>query len=458
MDHDVHWSRDLSRRVPRAVLRVRGRGMTASPDKSKSSLFLGCVADDVTGATDMAINLVQGGMRTVQFFGVPTDGELDAVDADAVVVALKSRSIASEVAVVQSLRSLDVLRNAGAQRFFFKYCSTFDSTDEGNIGPVAEALLKALETRQTIFCPAFPRNGRTVYQGHLFVHGCLLNESGMEQHPLNPMTDANLVRVLDRQTNGRVGLLPYDAIKAGAVRAELESLARAGVDLVIADACDDDQLVAIARDVADMPLITGGSGIARWLPAAWRETGQLDAKTFEPTWSPVGGRAAILAGSCSAATRRQVDLMKTRCPSKPLDVPALMSDPKSALTDVLQWAALADSNSPVLIYSTSAADDVKELQNHYGVRPLATAIEEFLASMACELVSDHGVRRLVIAGGETSGAVVDRLGVRSIRIGPEICPGVPCTRTLGARPLALALKSGNFGEDDFFESALESLV
>jgi uncharacterized protein YgbK (DUF1537 family) len=426
---------------------------------SRRTPILGCVADDVTGATDLAINLVQGGLSVIQIMGVPTSEELDQIDADAIVVALKTRSIPAADAIEQSLTSLEALRHIGIDRFFFKYCSTFDSTEQGNIGPVAEAMMDALGVEQTIFCPALPRNGRTVYQGHLFVNGRLLNESGMENHPLNPMTDPDLVRFLGIQTSQKVGLLSYAAFEAGGDRVtqELQALAESGVNLVITDSCDDEQLSTLAQAVADMRLVTGGSGIARYLPEAYRKIGLLESPPDQPRLPEVAGRSLILSGSCSAATNQQVNWMKQRCPAWKIDVPAIIDDSSQALGDVLSWAKQTDPAEPVLVYSTAAPDEVSQLQDQFGRDAVAHVIEDFHASIAAAMVADLGVRRLVLAGGETSGAVTTRLGVRALRIGPEISAGVPWTISIGETPLALALKSGNFGGEDFFESALETL-
>lgn len=422
---------------------------------SDRSLFLGCIADDVTGATDIASNLVNAGMRTVQVFGVPDPQDLKALQADAVVVALKSRSIDRKEAVAMSLQSLAALQQAGTQRFFFKYCSTFDSTPEGNIGPVAEALMDELGVDQTIFCPAFPANGRTVYQGHLFVNGQLLNESGMENHPLNPMTDANLVRVLQRQTTKPVGLIDWNTIRRGKVDAALQSLAAEGTGMVIVDACDDDHLQRLAQQTSRLEFLTGGSGIARWLPQAWREAGFLktpDSEAFRPS---VAGRAAVLSGSCSKATNRQVDYLKSRCPSLALNVEELLASPKNALSTVEHFVRAVPQEESLMIYSTSPPERVAELQQAFGKAVVAEAIENAMGTVAQQLVDEHGVRRLVLAGGETAGAVTRQLGVNAIRVGSGICPGVPLTETVSEAPLALVLKSGNFGDDQFFEKAIQ---
>jgi uncharacterized protein YgbK (DUF1537 family) len=423
--------------------------------------LLGCIADDFTGATDLANMLVRGGMRTVQCLGVPEQAEIP-LDADAVVVALKSRSIPARDAIELSLRALRALQAAGIRRFLFKYCSTFDSTDRGNIGPVAESLMEALGVEQTVFCPALPENGRTIYMGHLFVNGRLLNESGMQHHPLNPMTDADLARVLQRQSSRRTGLLTFDDVTRGpqAITERIAAFKEAGIALVVADAVNEQHLRDLGRAVANMPLITGGSGIAIGLPDAYRQAGLLQRQSSAAELPRVAGRAVVLSGSCSAATQRQVRAFLQRSPGYAIDVRAAVTGQPVARS-AIEWAAeqhrtkkLADD--PVMIYSTAAPDDVAALQHEFGREKVAKAVEQTLADVARGLV-ELGVRRFVVAGGETAGAIVEALGVRALRIGLQIDPGVPWTESLGQPPLALALKSGNFGSDDFFHKALEML-
>ena len=414
--------------------------------------LLGCIADDFTGATDLANTLVRNGMRTVQTIGVPAS----AVEADAIVVALKSRTIPASNAVAQSLAALRWLREQGCRQFVFKYCSTFDSTDAGNIGPVAEALLDALGSDFTIACPAFPENGRTIFRGHLFVADALLNESGMEHHPLTPMTDANLVRVLQGQSQAKVGLLRYDTVAQGAnaVRARIDALRGEGVKLAIADAISDTDLFALGEGCAPLPLITGGSGIALGLPENFRRAGLLPARTDAAEVPPVHGHGVVLAGSASRATNGQVAhwIAQKR--------PALRIDPlRLARGDTVVENALAfagNHDEPVLIYATAQPDEVKAVQAELGVARAGELVEHALASIAASLKA-RGTRRFVVAGGETSGAVVQALGVQSLRIGPQIAPGVPATVTLDDAPLGLALKSGNFGGENFFDEALQAL-
>jgi uncharacterized protein YgbK (DUF1537 family) len=420
------------------------------------AFLLGCIADDYTGATDVANMLVRGGMRTVQWFGVPP-ADVRPPDADAVVVALKSRCVPAQEAVAVSVAALDSLQSLGARRFLLKYCSTFDSTPQGNIGPVAEALQARLHAGPTICCPAFPENGRTVYLGHLFVQGRMLNESGMERHPLNPMRDPDLVRVLQQQASQRVGLLPYSVVSQGpqAITAALAQLRQDGLPLVIVDALDEEHLRDLARAVADAPLVTGGSGIARWLAEAYARTGQFASEGAVAALPQADGFTAVLSGSCSPATRRQVDYGRQRWPAWPIDVRAALLG-ESAAAQAIEWAGQRLPAGPVLIYSTAEPEELAAIQRELGQEAAAAAVERTLAAVARGLVG-RGVRRLVVAGGETSGAVVRALDVQALRIGPQIDPGVPWTETLEEPRIALALKSGNFGSDDFFEKALEML-
>lgn len=422
---------------------------------SSGGLLLGCIADDFTGATDLANTLVRQGMRTVQYIGVPARPE-DLPGTDAVVVALKSRTIPAGEAVRQSVAALDVLRAAGARQYYFKYCSTFDSTDEGNIGPVIEALLAALEADFTVACPAFPANGRTVYRGYLFVGDGLLSESGMRHHPLTPMTDPNLVRVLGRQMRGPVGLVPYEVVRRGgaAVRRRFDGLRAGGVRCAIVDALDDAHLIEAGAACAGLPLVTGGSGMAMGLPANFRRAGLLPEDTEAVAPLPAAeGPAAVIAGSCSTATRAQVEVMASRHPAFRID--ALRLGEADVAGEALAWARPRLAAGPVLLYSSAAPEAVAQVQARMGRDEAGASVERALADVARGLVA-AGVRRLVVAGGETSGAVVSALGVRSLRIGPEIAPGVPWTIADAAgTSLCLALKSGNFGGPDFFAQALD---
>ena len=416
--------------------------------------LLGCIADDFTGATDLANNLVRAGMRTVQTIGVPT--EPLSAQVDAVVVALKSRTIAPHDAVAQSLHALQWLQAQGVGQIYFKYCSTFDSTAEGNIGPVTDALLDALHGPGqgfTIACPAFPDNGRTVFKGHLFVGDELLQDSGMRNHPLTPMTDSNLVRVLQAQTCRKVGLVPYTVIAQGAqaVRERFAQLQAQGVSIAVLDAISNSDLLHIGPALAGMPLVTAGSGIAIGLPGNWQHSGQLPAQQVADMLPAVQGGAAVVSGSCSVATNGQVRaFQEAGYPSHAID-PLALATGRDGVGDVLRWAEPLLSQGPVLVYATAEPHAVKAVQEQLGVAQAGALVESALAAIARGLV-ERGVRRLVVAGGETSGAVVQALGVRQMQIGAQIDPGVPWTwapTDLGVN-IHLALKSGNFGSADFF--------
>jgi len=414
---------------------------------------LGCIADDLTGATDLALMLAREGMRTVQTIGIP-GSDLDLSNADAVVVALKSRTIPAKEAIAQSLAAAGALRTSGARNLFFKYCSTFDSTDEGNIGPVTEALLDFTKSDFTLACPAFPANGRTIYKGHLFVNGVPLHESSMKDHPLTPMRDSNLMRVLQRQTKLSVGLVAFEDVEAGpeAIRSAFSREKAAGHQVVIVDALTDDHLRSIGLAAADLPLITGGSGVAMGLPAAYRGSASSPSPSRPDSFKAPAGREIILAGSCSSATRRQVEMaMESGIPALRLDPMALASGEVTSQT-ALAWVSVQSASGPLLIYSTASPDEVQDVQRRLGRMNAGEIVETTLAEIARALPG-LGFTRLIVAGGETSGAVVKALSVDALTIGPEIDPGVPWTRSLGGTDLALALKSGNFGAPDFFLKA-----
>ena len=416
---------------------------------------LGCIADDFTGATDLANNFVRAGMRVVQTIGVP-DG-LPPADVDAVVVALKSRTVAAGEAVMQSLRALEWLRSHGAEQIYFKYCSTFDSTPAGNIGPVAEALMQALDCSFAIATPAFPDNGRTVFKGHLFVGDALLNESGMQNHPLTPMTDPNLVRVLQAQCRRKVGLIDHRVVAGGsdAIRRRIEALQAEQVGLAIVDAVSNDDLLHLGAVLRGAPLVTGGSGVAIGLPANWGMTASDHAMRLPPAQ----GRAAIVSGSCSLATHRQVlHFIRDGGTALAID-PLQLAAGVDVVNDALSWAEPRLADGAVLIYSTAEPAAVKAIQDRLGAAQAGEIVEAAIARIARGLI-DLGVGRLLIAGGETSGACVQALGIEQMQIGPQIDPGVPwCHAHSDAAPhgLHIALKSGNFGSEDFFVKAFEML-
>ncbi|HEY9021723.1 MAG TPA: 3-oxo-tetronate kinase [Paracoccaceae bacterium] len=408
-------------------------------------MLLGCIGDDFTGSSDLGNTLTKAGMRVTQYVGVPDAPA--ARDVEAGIVALKSRSIPVAEAVKLSLEALDWLRAQGCTQFLFKYCSTFDSTPEGNIGPVAEALADALDARHVLVCPAFPAAGRSIYQGHLFVADKLLNESGMQNHPLTPMTDPDIRRWLGHQIKGTVGHIPAQVVMQGAehIRKRMQSEDGAGHRLLVADAITDADLIALGQAAADLPLITGGSGIAMGLPGNFRKMGVLS--THETKWTGQGGRAAILSGSCSNATRGQVVEHAKTHPTREVTADQVMSG--SVTAQMLAEWALGQNGLP-LIYTSADPAIVAEAQTRFGKDIIATRIEDLFADLARALVAG-GVTRLISAGGETSGAVVEGLDLTALEIGPEIDPGVPMIRA--GDKLVLALKSGNFGGPDFFARA-----
>ena len=400
-------------------------------------LLLAAIADDYTGGSDMAGMLAGEGVRTVQTFGVP-DGPID--DAEAVVVSLKSRSIPSAEAVRVSLTALETLQSLAPAQVQFKYCSTFDSTKEGNIGPVTAALMERLGTDFTVAVPVLPVNGRTQYFGYLFVNGVLLSESPMRHHPLNPMTEPNLVRHLQAQTSRRIGLIDLPHVRQGNFRRPDEC------EIALVDAIDEDDLRRIAAGVADLPLITGGSGISKALPAVWREQrGWMPHRWSRKPAARGKSKALLLAGSCSAATLRQLDVWQASGhPAERMnaDSPA---DPE--VMRLLQWCEDAWRTGPyALVYSSAPPD---------GRSGDASAIEHAFGQLAQKLNDRYG--RLVVAGGETSGAVVEALGIKAVEIGDGIDPGVPALTSRTEPPLRLALKSGNFGCPEFFEKAARFL-
>ncbi|RYF35395.1 MAG: four-carbon acid sugar kinase family protein [Comamonadaceae bacterium] len=414
--------------------------------------FLGCIADDFTGATDLANNLVRAGMRVVQTIGVP-DAPF-AGDADAIVVALKSRTIPAAEAVTQSLAALKWLEAQGARQIYFKYCSTFDSTAEGNIGPVTDALMDALGTDFTIACPAFPENGRTVFKGYLFVGDELLHESGMRNHPLTPMTDSNLVRVLQAQTARRVGLIDHRTVAQGAMAIEtrIAALRAEGVSMAIVDATSNADLMQMGRAFATLPLVTAGSGVAIGLAQNFK----LDTLAGAAHLPPARGGRAIVSGSCSTATNAQVADFISRGGAAFAVDPLRIAGGTDVAAEALAWADAHANAGPVLVYATASPESVRAVQAQLGVARAGEMVEHTLATVARGLV-ERGVGQLVVAGGETSGACVQSLGIGTLRIGPQIAPGVPWCHAASPHAkdggLHIALKSGNFGAVDFFTEA-----
>jgi 3-dehydrotetronate 4-kinase len=412
--------------------------------------LLGCIADDFTGGTDLANNLVRSGFRTVQTIGIPKSvKQLQKIDA--VVVALKTRTCPVEQAIQESADALHWLESIGCRQFYFKYCSTFDSTPRGNIGPVIEVLLRELGASFTIACPAFPDNGRTVYRGHLFVHDQLLNESGMQHHPLTPMTDPNIVRVLAAQTNLSVDLIRLNLVREGekAVSHAFGTRPSQTVTVSITDATSNDDLVVLAEAAKDLKLVTGGSGLALGLGKNFGLQPGQAAQPIIPS-----GRRAILAGSCSRMTLKQLEAAKKIYPHFRVAPEELAAQFDVTLERVRSWAKQHRSNpDPLLVYTSGSPDEIASNQKTLGIERAGQLCERFLAEVAESFVTDE-ISQLIVAGGETSGAVVTKLGLDLLRIGPEIAPGVPWTLAYGpSREIALALKSGNFGSEDFFVNA-----
>ncbi len=426
--------------------------------------LLGCIADDFTGATDLANNLVRAGMRCVQTIGVPEDNAAPLL-ADAIVVALKSRTIAAADAIGQSLAALRWLQAQGVEQIYFKYCSTFDSTAKGNIGPVTEALLDALHGAGmgfTIVCPAFPVNQRTVFKGHLFVGDVLLSDSGMRDHPLTPMTDANLVRVMQSQTRRKVGLVAQDVVAAGpqAIRNRFAALRADGVGVAVVDAVNNEDLMQIGQALAGMPLVTAGSGVAIGLPQNWPQLRKRSTETRADALPPAHGHQAVVSGSCSAATNAQVQHFKqSGRPCMAID-PLAIAAGEDVVAKAMAWAEPLLADGPLLLYATSEPAAVRAVQERLGVARAGDLVEQALSKIAAGLVQ-RGVRQLLVAGGETSGAVVQALQVHRMTIGPQIDPGVPWTAVdsplCPGEAIHVALKSGNFGSTDFFSKAFTQL-
>lgn len=413
-------------------------------------MLLGVIADDFTGATDIASFLVENGLSTVQLNGVPDSDA--AVDAQAVVISLKSRSCPAEQAVAQSLQALAWLQRQGCQRFYFKYCSTFDSTARGNIGPVTDALLDALGESQTVISPALPVNGRTVYQGYLFVMDQLLSESGMRNHPVTPMTDSNLLRLMEAQAAGRCGLIDAAVMDTGAdgVRARLQQLAQQGVRYVVLDTLNEQHLLTQGAALKAMKLVTGGSGLAIGLARQWAQPGQTQAQA---AGAPQGEKAVVLSGSCSTMTNKQVARYRQQAAAQAIDVARCIGEDERAryARELSDWVQAQSGDLAPLLYATAEPEALRQTQQQYGVDIASQAVEALFAALV-QLLHQAGFRRFIVAGGETSGVVTQALAIRGFHIGPCISPGVPWVRAI-EQPVSLALKSGNFGDENFFARA-----
>ncbi len=412
-------------------------------------LKLGIIADDFTGATDIAGFLVTNGLTTVQLNGTPSTDE--KIDIDAIVISLKTRSNPSDEAVGESLAALEWLKAQGCPQFFFKYCSTFDSTAQGNIGPVTDALMDALNVDFTVICPALPVNGRSIYNGYLFVNGVPLNESGMRDHPLTPMLDANLMRLMDAQATGKTGNVPATIMDQGAdaVKAALADLKAAGFRYAVLDALSDKHLDVIGQAVTGMVLVTGGAGLADGMTRAWATPDR--AATAESEGAPSKGRPVVLSGSCSQMTHAQVVAYRAEAPSMRVTVEQALDD-KGYAQKLAAWVlAQSDKGLAPLLYATTEATELKKLQQQFGAAKASEAIEGVFGQVAA-LLEAAGYDQFIVAGGETSGIVTQSLGITGFHIGSQIAPGVPWVRAIG-KPISLVLKSGNFGQERFFFDA-----
>ncbi|MDC1357432.1 four-carbon acid sugar kinase family protein [Pseudomonadota bacterium] len=421
---------------------------------------LGIIGDDFTGSSDIANNLKKSGMQVSMYAGVPNllPEEAKKEQTDAAVIALKTRTAPIEDAIRESLEALSWLKDCGCEQFIFKYCSTFDSTKEGNIGPVTDAVMEKLNTDFTIACPSFPDAGRTVYLGHMFVNGKPLNESGMENHPLTPMTDHNLVRWLGHQTKNNVGLVDSQTISEGenSVKKKIENLKKNGYKYAIIDTIKNDDFDIICNAVKNLPLLTGGSGIALGLPKIYKDRGLLSASSFQIPEN--NSNAIILSGSCSVTTINQINIYKENNPSFYISPDEVIND-KDLIEKVLSWIKDNETESP-LVYSSSDIKSVSEKQKQYGQELLANKIEKFFELLSKRLVKDN-FGTFISAGGETSGAVIKGLGIQELKIGKEISYGIPALwspESSGNKPVFVTLKSGNFGQDDFFTRALKALT
>lgn len=425
---------------------------------SAPPLLLGGLGDDFTGSAELAAMMVQQGVAASL---VTTPAAAATAPGQAVVVAHKSRVAPAGQAVAAMLASARALRARGARQLFFKYCATFDSTPAGNIGPCADALLDLVGATQTAFCPAFPEVARTVYQGHLFFADRLISESSKRHDPLTPMTDPDLQRVLQAQTPHRVGLLPRNVIVAGdaAVTAHVAGLAAAGIRHIIADATDEADLQAVARLTVDWPLMTGGSSVAVYYPEQWRARGLLDGPATAPSLPAVQGHGLVLAGSCAERTLAQIETFGAGHPVLRLDLLATAADPDRAITEAVDWATARLEHGPVAIATSEGPEAVSRIQAELGVARAAGLAERLLGQAAAALVG-RGVRRLMIAGGETSGAVVEALGLETFQVGAYQGAGISrlVADDPAGRRLALCLKSGKLGPVDMFATVLAAMT
>jgi len=416
-------------------------------------MYLGVIADDFTGGTDIAGFLVQNGLSVTQYIGVP-DASLAGRQPEAAVISLKSRSCPEEEAVSDSLAALRWLQAQGCKQIFFKYCSTFDSTAKGNIGPVTDALLDELKSGMTVMAPALPVNGRTVYMGNLFVNGVPLNESGMRHHPVTPMLDANLMRLTEKQSRGKAENIPFPVVDSGpeAIQESLNALREKGIRYAVPDAVTEAHLVSLGEAVADMPLVTGGSGLGMGIARHLRKQHALDGRHSTDAGMPPGGTCVVMAGSASVMTNAQVARYSALAESRKIAVRRCVTDAEGYATEIAGWlTSLFPAAKAPMVYATAGPEELAAVQKEFGAEASGLAVERFFAALA-KLLLDAGVDHFIVAGGETSGSVVKALGIKAFHIGPQIAPGVPWVRAVD-RPVSLALKSGNFGNEDFFSLA-----
>ena len=416
-------------------------------------MYLGVIADDFTGGTDIAGFLVQNGLSATQYIGVP-DTAFCGPQPNAAIISLKSRSCPVDEAVQDSLAALSWLQSQGCCRFFFKYCSTFDSTAKGNIGPVTDALLAALRCDITVLAPALPVNGRTVYMGNLFVNGVPLDESGMRYHPVTPMLDTNIMRLMEAQAQGKAANIAFPVIASGSasIRAAIDDLRRDGIRYAVPDALTEKHLDDLGEALADMPLVTGGSGLGVGIARHIQQQFQLKGQNSIDAGVPPGGKCVVLAGSASAMTNAQVARYCAVAASQKISVHRCITTPLPYAADIAAWAApLAHGGNAPLVYASVGPEELAAVQKEYGAETSGLAVEHFFASLA-KALRTAGVDHFIVAGGETSGAVVKALGIKAFHIGPQIAPGVPWVRAVDS-PVSLALKSGNFGDEDFFAAA-----
>ncbi|GEM77969.1 3-oxo-tetronate kinase [Vibrio superstes] len=410
---------------------------------------IGVIADDFTGATDAASFIVKGGMSAIQLSGIQDSTK--GIDVDALVVSLKSRSCDVNKAVKDSLEACDWLLDEGCDLIYFKYCSTFDSTEKGNIGPVVEALKTRLSQPSVLLCPALPVNGRTVYQGHLFVFDRLLSESGMRSHPITPMTESNLLRVIGSQSAAKAGLISWHDIAQQRIKEKQAELELAGKELIICDSVSDEDLERLAEVAQSQKLVSGGSGLVGAI-----------AKTVSATDASLEGKVqvcdslkgVVLSGSCSEVTNEQVNSYKEIAPSLKLDVSRCLND-ETYLEEVLVWVVSHTKQICFpMVYATVRPDELANIQSKFGQK--ASIGVEALFHQLVKKLYGMGFNTFISAGGETSGTVTQALSIESFRVGQEIAPGVPWMSSIDGE-VWLALKSGNFGDVQFFEHAQEQL-